>query len=87
MFNELIFKNKKYKIYDNANFSIVVDRSCNADCKFCVEDLRNHSNEKRTCNYDIALSKMRELNTSISITGGEPTANSRFVELANLVDK
>lgn len=30
---------------------------------------------------------MREINTSISITGGEPTANSRFIELAKLVDK
>ena len=46
MFTELTFVNKKYKVYDNANFSIVVDRSCNADCKFCVEDLRNHSNKK-----------------------------------------
>ena len=30
---------------------------------------------------------MRDMNTSISITGGEPTANSRFIELVNLVDK
>ena len=30
---------------------------------------------------------MRELNTSISITGGEPTANSRFIELTNLIDE
>ena len=87
MFTELTFGNKKYKAYDNANFSIVVDRSCNADCKFCVEDLRNHSNEKRDCNYEAVLSKMRELDVSISVTGGEPTANSRFIELANLIDK
>lgn len=55
--------------------------------KFCVENLRNHSNNKRNCDYERVLSKMREINTSISITGGEHTANSRFIELVKLVDK
>lgn len=87
MFTEQYFNNKAYKVYNNANFSIVLDRSCNADCKFCVEALRNHSNNKRNCDYERVLSKMRDINTSISITGGEPTANSRFIELVNLVDK
>lgn len=93
-FNKQTFNNKEYNVYDNANFSIIVDRYCNATCTFCVEDLRNQSKLKKSLRYDQfipnvekALSKMRALNTSISLTGGEPTASAAFVDLVKLIDK
>lgn len=93
-FNKQTFNGKTYDVYDNANFSIIVDRYCNAACTFCVEDLRNQSKLKKSLRYDQfipnvekALSKMRALNTSISLTGGEPTASAAFVDLVKLIDK
>lgn len=93
-FNKQTFNSKEYDVYDNANFSIIVDRYCNAACTFCVEDLRNQSKLKKSLRYDQfipnvgkALSKMRALNTSISLTGGEPTASAVFVDLVKLIDK
>ena len=46
-FNKQTFNGKTYNVYDNANFSIIVDRYCNAACTFCVEDLRNQSKLKK----------------------------------------
>ena len=34
------FEGKDKKVYSNVNFSIFVDDYCNADCKFCVAQLR-----------------------------------------------
>ena len=93
-FNKQTFNGKEYDVYDNANFSIIVDRYCNAACTFCVEDLRNQSKLKKALRYnqfipnvEKALTKMRALNTSISLTGGEPTASAAFVDLVKLIDK
>lgn len=48
IFNKQTFNGKTYNVYDNANFSIIVDRYCNAACTFCVEDLRNQSKLKKS---------------------------------------
>lgn len=92
------FQSGKRKVYKNFNFSIFVDDYCNADCKFCVAQLRyqnkNKMYEKKhldTDTYlkrlDYILSLIRPLNPSISLTGGEPTLSPIFLDIVRLVDK
>ncbi len=38
--NHLLLKANKKSVYENANLSIFVNESCNADCRFCVDQLR-----------------------------------------------
>ena len=95
---QFAFKNKQYKIYKNFNLSIFTDSYCNADCKFCCAKLR-YEQEKiefsRNQNYfedyfkrlDALLAKVRPLNPSISITGGEPTLSVKFARILELLDK
>ena len=89
----------KKKVYKNFNFSIFIDDYCNADCKFCVAQLRyQHKNEiyqkehiKDKDEYlrrlEEVLKLIRPLNPSISITGGEPTLSPIIVDVLRLVDK
>lgn len=85
-------------IYKNFNFSIFIDDYCNADCKFCVAQLRyEHRNliyKKEKLEYDdyikqleFVLKTIRPLNPSISITGGEPTISPKLIDVLKLVDK
>lgn len=85
-------------IYKNFNFSIFIDDYCNADCKFCVAQLRyEHRNliyKKDKLDYDAymkqleyVLKAIRPLNPSISITGGEPTLSPKFLDVIKMVDK
>lgn len=93
-FIKIKINKKEYEVYNNANFSIVTNEECNANCEFCVEALR----AKHTCQNDYnneewkekvieALDFMRSMNTSISITGGEPTLNNNLPWLINEIDK
>lgn len=59
-FNKQTFNDKEYNVYDNANFSIIVDRYCNAACTFCVEDLRNQSKLKKIIKIRPIYSKCRK---------------------------
>ena len=73
------------KVYKNFNVSIFIDDICNADCKFCVAQLRYahrsmlykkiHIRNKREYlrRLEEVLKIVRPLNPSVSITGGEPT--------------
>lgn len=92
------FKSGKKNVYKNFNFSIFVDDYCNADCKFCVAQLRyqnkNKMYQKNHLDYDtylkrldFVLSFIRPLNPSISLTGGEPTLSPIFLDIVKLVDK
>lgn len=93
------FEDGRKDVYKNFNFSIFVDDKCNADCKFCVAQLRY---EHKGCLYEkehIADSKeymerlrkvltyIRPLDPSISITGGEPTISDRLIPIIKLVDE
>ena len=73
------FQSGKKKVYKNFNFSIFVDDYCNADCKFCVAQLRyqnkNKMYEKKHLDtdaylkrLDYILSLIRPLNPSISLS-------------------
>ena len=93
------FETGKRKVYKNINFSIFVDDYCNADCKFCVAQLRyEHRNalyEKRHIKdrakylerLEEVLKIVRPLNPSVSLTGGEATLSPNFVDVVKLVDK
>lgn len=87
------------RVYKNFNFSIFIDKYCNADCKFCVAQLRyenvkslyqkNSINdpEKYLKRLDEVLGIVRPLNPSVSITGGEPTISPILTDVLKLVDK
>ena len=89
----------KKRVYKNLNFSIFVDDYCNADCKFCVAQLRyHHRNElyhkchigdpdKYLSRLEDVLKIVRPLNPSVSLTGGEPTLSPLLTEVLKLVDK
>lgn len=93
------FGGKEKSVYENANLSIFVNESCNADCKFCVDQLRYEGKGKTFVKGRIAddeeyfarleevLNTLRPLNTSISITGGEPTKSKRLPRILQLVAK
>lgn len=80
------------RIYANANFSIYSRQTCNAKCHFCVEELRPASRGRALevqrvvesddavyfANLDAALSALRPLDPSVSITGGEPSKDARL---------
>jgi Molybdenum cofactor biosynthesis enzyme len=93
MLNKKTINNKDYIVYDNANFSIVIDDYCNAGCDFCVEDLRARKSKRKIENdlwlseIDKVLKIMRNLNTSISITGGEPTIDPKLPILLDNIGK
>lgn len=93
------FNGVKKRVYKNFNFSIFTDDYCNADCKFCVAQLRfeNRGIMYQKCKIDDdneylkrleeVLVTIRPLNPSISITGGEPTRCRRLVSILELVNK
>ena len=96
---DFVFSTGKRKVYKNFNFSIFVNDECNADCKFCVAQLRYQhksmmyakehidSNYKYMKRLDEILKLIRPLNPSISITGGEPTLSNNLHDILCLVDE
>lgn len=95
---EYKFDTGKKKVYGNVNFNIFIDDYCNADCKFCVAQLRyehKHAMYKKAHIKDLdaylkrleeVLKIVRPLNPSVSITGGEPTLSPILTEVMKLVD-
>ena len=93
------FEGKKKKVYSNVNLSIFLDDYCNADCRFCVAQLRFEnkgmmykkekisSDEEYFRRLDYVLNYLKPLNPSVSITGGEPSKNHRLPEVLRLINK
>lgn len=93
------FSGKRKQVYNNCNLSIFVDDYCNADCKFCVAQLRyenqNQIYQKKKIvddetylrRLDEVLTILEPLNLSVSITGGEPTKSKRLVGILKLIEK
>lgn len=93
------FEGSKKNVYDNVNLSIFVDDYCNADCKFCVAQLRYENAKQMYCKpkldndeeyfarLDKVLEYIKPLNVSVSITGGEPTKSKRLVPILRLLEK
>lgn len=94
-----VFDGIQREVYDNANLSIFVNESCNANCKFCVDQLRFEGKGKQFIKERISddveyflrleevLANLRPLDTSISVTGGEPTKSPRLPRILKLVSK
>jgi GTP 3',8-cyclase len=89
---ELELWGRPVSVYANANFSVYSAQTCNARCRFCVEELRPASRgralaQQRTIEADDdayfhalgeALEAVRALQPTISITGGEPSKDPRL---------
>ena len=98
-FNDFDFDGKRRRVYSNVNLSIFTDDYCNANCKFCVAQLRFEnkgkmykksriaSDDEYLSRLDDILNRLRPLNPSISITGGEPTKSRRLVPILGLIEK
>lgn len=92
------FDTGEKQVYKNTNFSIFIDDYCNADCKFCVAQLRyQHKNalyqkehitdvDKYLARLEEVLKIVRPLNPSVSITGGEPTLSPILTDVLKMVD-
>jgi molybdenum cofactor biosynthesis enzyme MoaA len=97
--NDFSFEGNEKKVYQNCNLSIFVDDYCNANCKFCVAQLRYENRSKMYCKKRIAsdeeyfkrleyvLNYIKPLNVSVSITGGEPTKSNRLYRILEIIDK
>lgn len=93
------FETGNKKVYKNLNLSIFVDDECNADCQFCVAQLRYEHRKQLYKKEHIAddiqylarlrevLTAIRPLNPSVSITGGEPTISPRLLPIIRMVDE
>lgn len=86
----------RWRIYDNANLSIHLGDSCNADCQFCIAHLRyldeGRIYQKPALSKDAYLRRLADLgpvfraaNPSVSITGGEPTLHPDLPEVLELL--
>ena len=87
------------KVYSNLNLSIFVDDVCNADCSFCVAQLRfenrsqMYKKDKITSEQEYfdrleeVLAFLKGLNPSISLTGGEPTKCKKLPKILALINK
>lgn len=79
-----------YALYRNFNFTIFLDDACNADCKFCIEQIKTANNGRINKvgkienpavylkRLDDILRKIRPYNPSVSVTGGEPLLSPCF---------
>ena len=97
--NTFKFDGVEKKVYSNVNLSIFVDDYCNADCKFCVAQLRFENRAlqfkkdkiQNDAEYferlESILKQVKPINPSISITGGEPTKSKRLIRVLELINK
>lgn len=94
-----LFLDEDWNIYNNANMSIHVTDKCNADCGFCIAHLRYlneglvylkpeiNEEEKYYKRLDEILILTKNLNPSVSITGGEPTVNKKLPNILKILSK
>lgn len=98
-FDDFSFDGLQKKVYSNVNLSIFTDDYCNANCKFCVAQLRFENKgqmykKDKIQNDDLYFQRLeyilkyiKPLNPSISITGGEPTKSKRLITILELINK
>ncbi|MFT6398508.1 MAG: molybdenum cofactor biosynthesis enzyme MoaA [Bradymonadia bacterium] len=98
-FVPLRFRDRTFRVYDNANLSVYSAQTCNAKCPFCVEELRplsrgrELSQQKRVQQddelYFSALSRtlaaVEPVRPSVSITGGEPSLDPRLPRILEVL--
>lgn len=101
-FNPLLYDWMPYgelKLYRNFNFTIFLDTGCNADCLFCIEQIKTENTghivkcgtitdvDEYLNRLDEVLAYIRPFNPSVSITGGEPLISSKFRGALKLLGK
>ena len=88
----LVVGERTYQVYRNVNLSVYSGQRCNAKCGFCVEELRPASRgtsldlqkqvEPDDTRYfdrlDDVLTRLKPLDPTLSITGGEPSLDPRL---------
>ena len=96
---DFAFDGKPRRVYSNFNLSLFVDDYCNADCKFCVAQLRFENrgqlyqkakivdDAEYLARLEYVLEYLKPLNPSISLTGGEPTKSRRLPAILKLIAK
>jgi molybdenum cofactor biosynthesis enzyme MoaA len=92
-------KETNWILYNNANLNIHLTDKCNADCAFCIAHLRYLNEGLKYIKPEIkedfvyferleyVLSRLKDNNVSLSITGGEPTLNRKLVNTLKILDK
>ena len=90
---EFDFFNKKYSAIDNCELSVYLNENCNADCNFCIAQLRYKDRKnafqkaviKKDDDYfdqlNTILQNIPSFITSATITGGEPCLSSRLAKV------
>lgn len=87
------------RAYANANLSIYSAQTCNAHCRFCVEELRPASRGRELARQKVierdddayferleqTLDGLRPLEPSVSITGGEPSLDPRLPDILRML--
>ena len=93
-----VFGGREWMVYKNANLSIHTGKDCNADCQFCVAQVRYATDglvyEKPSIadngSYLKALEKAMkaagQANPSCSITGGEPSVHPWIGSLVDTLE-
>lgn len=93
------FKEGEAYLYRNFNFTIFIDDYCNADCRFCIEQIKTENTgriikcgkitdvDKYIDRLDKVLEAIRPYNPSVSVTGGEPLISPAFSGVMKLLKK
>jgi len=88
---------RAFRIYNNFNLSIFAEDRCNADCGFCVAQLRYETRSKaykkeKMKSKQAYLDRLQRvlrgldwLHPSVSITGGEPTLCPVLFDIISMV--
>ena len=86
-------------LYRNFNFTIFIDDYCNADCRFCIEQIKTENTgrimkcgkitevDRYLNRLDEVLKAIRPYNPSVSVTGGEPLLSPAFDGVMKLLKK
>lgn len=93
------FNEGEAHLYRNFNFTIFIDEYCNADCRFCIEQIKTENTgrilkcgkitdiDRYIQRLDKVLEAIRPYNPSVSVTGGEPLISPAFPGVMKLLKK
>jgi len=90
--NKLKINSKEYNYFSDAQISLYITKKCNANCKFCMNNLEKrclNSIELTDKDYFNMLNKyldfFKDIKPWITITGGEPTLSNRLIKTLEIL--
>lgn len=90
--NKLKINSKEYNYFSDAQISLYITKKCNANCKFCMNNLEKrclNSLELTDKDYFNMLNKyldfFKDIKPWITITGGEPTLSNRLIKTLEIL--